>query len=284
MLLIDSSPGIPDSIRLRSTETFGTHLASAHLSPNTVRSYVFAAQQFLNLYRSLSPASLQLYKIYLLEHYQPQTVNLRIRALNCYLEYCKYNDCRISMIKIQQKTYAEHVISEADYEYLKSCLIHDERYLYYFIIRFMAATGARVSELIQIRAEDVINGYIDICSKDNKFRRLYIPALLQSAAKKWLTYERRTKGDIFLNRFGNRITPGGIRSQLKKFSYQYGLNPLVVHPHSFRHRFAKSFIERCPDISLLSDLLGHESLETTRIYLRRTSTEQQQLVNTIVDW
>ena len=64
----------------------------------------------------------------------------------------------------------------------------------------------------------------------------------------------------------------------------YGLMPEVVHPHSFRHRFAKSFIEQCSDISLLSDLLGHANLETTRIYLRRSSAEQYEIVNRIVNW
>lgn len=65
-----------------------------------------------------------------------------------------------------------------------------------------------------------------------------------------------------------------------------GSNPsdLVDYPHSFRHRFAKNFIEKCGDISLLSDLLGHESIETTRIYLRRSSSEQYRIVNKVVDW
>ena len=64
----------------------------------------------------------------------------------------------------------------------------------------------------------------------------------------------------------------------------YGLNEEVMYPHSFRHRFAKNFIEKCGDIALLSDLLGHDSIETTRIYLRRSSTEQAAIVNRIVKW
>ena len=65
---------------------------------------------------------------------------------------------------------------------------------------------------------------------------------------------------------------------------RYCLDERVVYPHSFRHRFAKNFIESCGDISLLSDLLGHESIETTRIYLRRSSSEQKAIVNKVVDW
>ena len=80
------------------------------------------------------------------------------------------------------------------------------------------------------------------------------------------------------------ISPPGIRAQFKVFAARYGLDPEVVYPHSFRHRFAKNFIEKCGDISLLSDLLGHESIETTRIYLRRSSSEQYRIVNKVVDW
>ena len=91
-------------------------------------------------------------------------------------------------------------------------------------------------------------------------------------------------GYIFLNRFGERITARGIAQQLKLFAEKYGINKDVVYPHSFRHRFAKNFLERFNDLALLADLMGHESIETTRIYLRRTATEQQAIVDKIVNW
>ncbi|HDZ3541108.1 TPA: tyrosine-type recombinase/integrase, partial [Mannheimia haemolytica] len=91
-------------------------------------------------------------------------------------------------------------------------------------------------------------------------------------------------GFIFLNKYGDRITTRGIASQLKVFARRYKLDPKIVYPHSFRHRFAKSFLERFNDIAFLADLMGHESIETTRIYLRKTSTEQQEIVNKIIDW
>lgn len=68
------------------------------------------------------------------------------------------------------------------------------------------------------------------------------------------------------------------------FSVEYGLNPKVVYPHSFRHRFAKNFLEKYNDISLLADLMEHESIETTRIYLRKTASEQQEIVDKVVTW
>lgn len=265
-------------------DAFATYLDSRNMSENTIQSYTFALRQFFSLYPEISLSNMKLYKLFLLEHYKPQTVNLRIRALNSFIEFQKLNPGRISMVRVQQKNYFEHVISKADYEYLKSCLLRDGKYSYYFLIRFMAATGARVSEVVQIQAEDVRTGYKDIYSKGNKVHRIYIPKSLQHDTSKWLKESHIEHGPIFLNRFGQPITPGGIRSQLKTVANIYGMTSDVVHPHSFRHRFAKSFIEQCSDIALLSDLLGHANLETTRIYLRRSSSEQYEIVNRVVNW
>ena len=113
---------------------------------------------------------------------------------------------------------------------------------------------------------------------------MYIPKNLRLEATEWLKSKQVQSGYLFLNKYGEQISTRGVAIQLKKFAKMYGLNRHVVYPHSFRHRFAKNFLERHCDISLLADLMGHESIETTRIYLRRTSTEQQQLVDDIVDW
>ncbi|ETK07829.1 hypothetical protein T230_08450, partial [Tannerella sp. oral taxon BU063 isolate Cell 1/3] len=88
----------------------------------------------------------------------------------------------------------------------------------------MAATGARVSELLHIKAEHVQIGYLDLYSKGGKIRRLYIPKNLREEARKWIHEKGLTSGYIFLNRFGQRITTRGIAQQLKHFAEKYGLN------------------------------------------------------------
>ena len=155
---------------------------------------------------------------------------------------------------------------------------------WYFVIRFLAATGARVSELIQIKVEHVKLGYLDLYSKGGKLRRIYIPAPLQKEALFWLEKKKQNSGFIFLNQRGERITTRGISGELKKFADKYGIDKKVVYPHSFRHRFAKSFLAKCNDIAFLADLMGHESIETTRIYLRKTATEQREIVDNVIDW
>ena len=250
----------------------------------TIRSYLYAARQFLSLYPDVSHDNLMLYKCYLIDRYKPRTVNLRIRAINCFMEFLGIPTSKVLMVRLQQKPFLENVISQADYEYLKKCLLHDGKISYYFAVRIMAATGVRISELIQIQVEDIRRGQLDLYSKGNKIRRVYFPHSVQEPCLLWLENEGRKKGSLFLNRLGAPITVAGIRDQLKVFAFRYHLDPSVIHPHSFRHLFAKNFVERCDDIALLSDILGHESIETTRIYLHKSSNEQQNLFNQIVTW
>ena len=114
-------------------------------------------------------------------------------------------------------------------------------------------------------------------------RRIYIAKKLRTEASLWLSSQHKCTGYIF-EEDNKPLDAGIIRKHLKGFAAKYHLDPKVMHPHSFRHRFAKSFIERYQDVTLLADLLGHESIETTRIYLRRTAGEQQAIVDKIVTW
>ena len=265
-------------------EEFERHLRGTNLSENTKASYLFAVRQYNDQYGEVTPKSLRGYKVWLIENYKPKTVNLRLRAINCYLESVGKEKWKLPFVRVQQKAFLENVISEADYEYFKNCLKRDNELFWYFVIRFLAATGARVSELIQIKVEHIKLGHLDLYSKGGKLRRIYIPKTLQDEALSWLAEKQQESGFIFLNKYGERITTRGISGQLKKLAVRYEIEPVVVYPHSFRHRFAKSFLDRCNDIAFLADLMGHESIETTRIYLRKTATEQREIVDKIINW
>lgn len=265
-------------------EKFKNHLAKLDLAANTVASYIWTVNHFQSTYGEMERANLLAYKGYLVEHFKPQTVNLRLQAINKYLEFTKQEKLKLKFVKVQQKNFLENVISDADYKFLKTKLKADGYDDWYFVVWFLTATGARVSELLQIKVEHIAVGYLDMYGKGGKLRRLYIPKPLKEQALKWIEQKQVTSGYLFLNRFGKRITTRGIAQQLKHFAGIYGLNKKVVYPHSFRHRFAKNFLERFNDIALLADLMGHESIETTRIYLRRTASEQQQIVDKVVNW
>ena len=266
------------------TKQFETQLVEANMAKNTVKAYCFAVSEYMKLYKDVSKKNLLLYKNYLIEKFKPKTVNLRIQAINKYLDFIGKSKLRLKSVKVQNRSFLENVISNADYTFLKKKLKKEENQTWYFVVRFLAATGARVSELIQLKVEHVNTGYFDLHTKGGKIRRLFIPKKLKDEAIEWLKATERTTGYLFLNRFGERITSRGIAQQLKTYAKRYGLNESVVYPHSFRHRYAKNFLEKLNDISLLADLMGHESIETTRIYLRRTSAEQQDIVDRVITW
>lgn len=262
---------------------FEQNLLENGLSKNTINAYLYTLRYF-NANFELNVEGLLEYKGFLLEKFKPKTVNLRIQALNSYLKFIGQEQLCLKALKIQQKTYLEDVISYPDYIFLKRKLKSESNQKWYFVVWFLGATGARVSELVKLKVEHVHTGYYDVYSKGGKIRRLYIPKRLKKATIDWLNNENRDSGYLFLNRYDKQITPRGIAQQLKFYGRKYGLDLKVIYPHSFRHMYAKKFLEKYNDISLLADLLGHESIETTRIYLRKTASEQKMIVDRTVTW
>ena len=265
-------------------ESFESYLQKSNLSKNTIQAYLFAVEAFHTQFKEVNKKNLLAFKGYLTENYNPKTVNLRIQGINKYLRFLKLARLCLRTVRIQQQTYLENVISNADYLFLCRQLKKDGELKWYFVVRFLAATGARISELLEIKVEHVRAGMLDIYGKGGKVRRIYFPRKLREEAEEWLRTEGRNSGYLFLNRFGGQITPRGISKQLKTLARKYSMNLAVIYPHSFRHRFAKNFLEKHNDVSLLADLMGHESIETTRIYLRKTSSEQQEIVDNVVTW
>ena len=139
---------------------FKNYLAKTNLAKNTITSYVWTVQYFLNHYEDVNKKNLLAYKGYLVENFKPQTVNLRLQGINKYLEFARQEKLKVKFVKVQQKNFLENVISDADYKFLKTCLKTDGYDEWYFIIWFMAATGARVSELLHIKAEHVHVGHV----------------------------------------------------------------------------------------------------------------------------
>ena len=159
-------------------DEFEKQLQRENLSQNTISAYMLTIRMYNQLSSGITKQNLLAFKGYLMETYKPKTVNLRIQALNKYLEFIKKTNLRLSPVKIQQKNFLENVISDADYKFLKNRLKKDGNMEWYFVVRYLAATGARVSELIQIKVEHVFNGYFDLYSKGGKLRRLYIALVM----------------------------------------------------------------------------------------------------------
>ena len=265
-------------------EAFVNYLRSKEMSTNTINSYSYAVSQFLSRSSALNDESLLAHKDWLVSEFAAKTANNRIGALNCYLDHIGYSGMRLHGVRVQQKPFLDNVISQSEYETLRDRLLEDGDLYWHFAVRFLACTGARISELRQLTVEAVEQGHLDLISKGEKLRRIYIPRTLSSDALLWLQRCPGSSKYIFAGPNGKPMSARGISLGLKRCAKRYGVNPDVVYPHSFRHRFAKNFIEKNPDIAFLADLMGHESIETTRIYLRRTADEQRAAVDEAIDW
>ena len=148
---------------------FENFLAKSDLAKNTVTSYLWTVNHFAVNYGEFNKENLLAYKGFLVEHFKPQTVNLRLQAINKYLEFTKLEKLKVKFVKVQQKNFLENVISDADYKFLKTRLKVDGYDEWYFVVWFMAATGARVSELLHIKAEHVLIGILTFIAKVERY-------------------------------------------------------------------------------------------------------------------
>lgn len=241
----------------------------------------------------------------------PATVNRYLMSLRVYLRFLseKYKNERVKhfpirAVKIQHKQFIDNVISRADYDFLVNESRKDlKNPNVYLAIRIMGTTGVRRCELYQVKVEHLKHGCFDVIGKGGKQRRIYFP---KTAREEILGYLeklgvssgyiiRRWKTNCESKYFTENTREGGkieeilkmdrlLSLQLQSAGKKYGIAPELMHAHGFRHFFAKEFLKHRLDISLLADLLGHNSLEITRIYLKMTSREQADVVNEVVDW
>ena len=255
---------------------FRDYLVEAERSENTINAYTLAVRQYIAINgEDFSKLKLIEYKNYLKEHYAISTANLKIQAINRYMQYADIPQ-RLDSFKVHRVPSTENIITLSEYYRLLNGLYTANDYYHYYMVRTLGETGCRVNELLQIECEDVRRGYAEIFTK-GKLRRIYIPDKLQSNLIEYIT-NNHLEGILF------NCTRQNVFLMLKKFAKRYGIDENVVYPHSFRHMFAIEFLKRNKDISLLSSILGHENISTTQIYLKLGSDEQRVRLNQTVDW
>lgn len=244
----------------------------ANLKTNnySVKSINIINDSLNNLERFLEKNSFEGYREYLIESFSPSTVNLRIWAVNKYLKYSNINFKFRSVPNNRIKT-LEKVISVKQYEKLRD-YFKDNDFEMYLAVITLVATGVRPSELFKIKVSDIKRGYADLYSKRNKQRRIYFP---KDLSKELLKYKINANEKLF------NFSMHQLRYALRKGT-KVGISKDMLHPYTFRHFFGKQFLKRSKNLTLLADLMGHESLETTRIYTRLTREEQAREVNRCV--
>lgn len=251
-------------------------------SPCTIRSYRDGLVSFFKYSNEFSNDLCKRYIRTLEEKgFSPQTICLRILSLNRFSEFIK-KPINLKRPKIQKSLQTENVISENEYNKLIEYLSNLEDKRYYFYIKILATTGARVSEFLQMKWEDVLDGQVTLKCKGNKYRRIFFSKQVQKEVKDYLKETGKT-GLIATGKYGP-ISSRGISSYMRELSKKVGIPKEKMHPHGFRHFFAKMYLKKNKDVVQLAEILGHSSIDITRVYLQKTYEEQKRDFNKNVVW
>jgi integrase len=259
-------------------------LDGCEIAKTTREKSIRDVEKFLQFYgkgvTNLSKQDIIRYKEFLIARYKPASVNSYLLALNGFLSFLGQSALRVKTVKIQRRNSLNNVLSESEYlTLLEKAKSRVDRRLYY-LIRTLTSSGIRVSELQYITAGMLQAGKTVVYCK-TKMREVNIP---QSLCRELEQYcgERHIDGVVFHGRQSDTlIDKARIWRELKLLAREAGVPEEKVHCHNFRHYFAKMYLARYHDIVDLADILGHNSVETTRIYTRTSNQEKQARIDAL---
>ena len=259
------------------TIAFGQWLRENERSAATIEKYLREVRLFAAFLNGgqVTKASVAQWKAQLLaEDYHPATINGKLSALDRFLAFMEWTDCRVQHLRLQRRLFREdsRELTRAEYERLVAAAASLARERLTLLLETLCATGIRVSEVRYITVQAAETGKAEVSLK-GKIRTILIPGRLR---RKLLRYARKNNiasGEIFLTRSGRSLSRKQIWAEMKALCETAGVAASKVFPHNLRHLFAKCFYRVCRDVAKLSDVLGHSSIETTRIYLITTGAD-----------
>ncbi len=213
------------------------------------------------------------------KHYAPATINSMLAAVNTFLHFLGREDCRVKFLKVQRKLFREpqRELSREEYHRLQETAAALGRERLALVMETISATGIRVSELQYITIEALRRGRAEIALK-GKIRTILLPGKLCRKLQKYARKNKIASGEVFLTRSGKPIQRRQVWAEMKRLCERAGVAESKVFPHNLRHLFATAFYKSCKDIARLADVLGHSSIETTRIYLLTTGQEHRRAI------
>ena len=218
------------------------------------------------------------YKQNLIEQgYAMRSVNSMIASLNSYFVFVGLLDCKLKSVKIQRQIFCaeEKELTKAEYERLLRAAGQKGNQRLNLMIQTICSTGIRVSELQFITVEAVRKGEA-VVSLKGKTRTIFIVKELRKKLLRYIAEQKIAAGNVFVTRTGKPVSRSNIWREMKNLCRQAGVNPDKVFPHNLRHLFARRFYGIEKDIAKLADILGHSSINTTRIYIMTTGNEHRR--------
>ena len=258
---------------------FENYLHSDEKSENTIKKYLRDVRAFCEFAaaQQINKTVVMEFKASLVENYEITSANSMIAAINAFLRFMGWVDCCIKQFKIQKKAFCseEKELTKAEYIRLVNATKAEGNERLNLILQTICGTGIRVSELQFITVEAVRKGEAIVSCK-NKTRTVFIVRELQKKLLNYIKSKGITTGCIFITKSGKPMSRCNIWREMKALCEQAGVSPDKVFPHNLRHLFARTFYGIEKDIAKLADILGHSSINTTRIYIITTGAEHKR--------
>ncbi len=269
------------TVNLKAISRFKNYLIDLERSRPTVDKYVRDVIHLANFAnkRTVNRALLLEYKQSLIKSYAPASVNSMLASVNCFLRFSGSSDMTLRQVKIQKAVYCSEDKELSKEEYIRlvrAAQKRNDRRLA-LILQTVCATGIRIGELAYITVASANRGEATVLGK-GKTRTVFIPREL---SKKLLRYAKERgvhSGSVFVTRSGKPIDRSNVWTQMKALCREANVSADKVFPHNLRHLFARTFYKAEKDISRLADILGHSSVNTTRIYMISSGAEHRRKV------
>ena len=258
---------------------FENHLTEQEKSPTTIEKYIRDVRAFSAFAgrKTITKETVILYKKHLQESYAVRSVNSMLASVNSLFAFLGWHDLKVKSLKLQQLVFCpeEKELTKAEYYRLCTAAKHKHNKRLNLILQTICGTGMRISELQYITVEAVRCGEAVVNCKA-KTRTIFIVRELKQKLLRYAAEQGIKSGMIFVTRTGKPISRTNIWREMKALCKEANVNPQKVFPHNLRHLFARVFYGIEKDIAKLADILGHSSINTTRIYIISTGTEHRK--------
>lgn len=266
-------------ISQRMLERYEVYLWNDEKSKSTVEKYLRDIHRFIEYVNGadISKSVVLDYKGYLKDHYATASANSMIASINSFFKFAEWNDCCVKQFKVQKKAFAseEKELSREEYVRLVETARRRGNERLCLILQTICGTGIRISELKHITVEAAKQGEAIVACK-GKTRVIFIVGKLKKYLLRYAQKHGITTGAIFITSSGKNISRCNIWRDMKSLCRYADVSPNKVFPHNLRHLFARVFYNLEKDIVKLADILGHSSINTTRIYIITTGFEHRR--------
>lgn len=263
---------------LKIIEEFKKHLILEERSTSTVEKYIRDVKSFANFVNGdeITKETVINYKKYLQENYAVRSVNSMLASINSMFAFLDWHELKVKSIKLQQQIYCPEEKELTKAEYARLCRTANQKHnkRLNLILQTICGTGIRVSELQYITVEAAKQGEAVVNCK-SKTRSVFIVKELKQKLLRYAAEQNIKNGIIFVTKTSKAISRTNIWREMKALCAEANVNPQKVFPHNLRHLFARVFYGIEKDIAKLADILGHSSINTTRIYIISTGTEHR---------